>query len=66
MPSALPNVKSGWLKSEAEKAAFNRISANENGIFRLAKQMDKTNRDVVGGMTQGSCHFVTTKSWRLG
>ena len=35
-----------WLaKSEAEKTIFNRISVNESGIFRLAKQMDKTNQE---------------------
>ena len=38
-----------WLaKSEAEKEAFAHISPNDNEIFHIAKQMDKTNQDVVG------------------
>ena len=38
-----------WLaKSEAEKEAFAHISSNSNEIFHTAKQMDKTNQDVVG------------------
>ena len=38
-----------WLaKSEAEKEAFAHISPNGNEIFHIAKQMDKTNEDVVG------------------
>ena len=38
-----------WLaKSEAEKEAFAHISPNGNEIFHIAKQMDKTNQDVVG------------------
>ena len=38
-----------WLaKSEAEKEAFALISPNGNEIFHIAKQIDKTNQDVVG------------------
>ena len=38
-----------WLaKFEAEKEAFAHISPNGNEIFHIAKQMDKTNQDVVG------------------
>ena len=38
-----------WLaKSEAEKEVFAHISPNGNEIFHIAKQMDKTNQDVVG------------------
>ena len=38
-----------WLaKSEAEKEAFSHISPNGNEILNIAKQMDKTNQDVVG------------------
>ena len=38
-----------WLaKSEAEKEAFSHISPNGNEILNIAKQMNKTNQDVVG------------------
>ena len=38
-----------WIaKSEAEKEAFAHISPNGNEICHIAKQMDKTNQDVVG------------------
>jgi len=38
-----------WLaKSAAEKETFANISPNDSSIFKLAKQMDKTNQDVVG------------------
>jgi hypothetical protein len=38
-----------WLaKSEAEKEEFANISPSGDGVFRLAKQMDRTNQDVVG------------------
>ena len=31
-----------------ERDTFSNISPNDTGIFKLAKQMDKTNQDVVG------------------
>ena len=38
-----------WLaKSEAEKERFANISPNDGSVFKLAKQMDRTNQDVVG------------------
>lgn len=40
-----------WMaKSEAEKEEFANISPNGEGVFRIAKQMDRTNQDVVGEM----------------
>ena len=35
-------------KSVAEREKFSNIAQNDTGIFKLAKQMDKTNQDVVG------------------
>ena len=35
-------------KSVAEREKFSNIAPNDTGIFKLAKQMDKTNQDVVG------------------
>ena len=35
-------------KSVAEREKFSNITPNDTGIFKLAKQMDKTNQDVVG------------------
>ena len=32
----------------AEREIFSNIAPNDSGIFKLAKQMDKTNQDVVG------------------
>ena len=32
----------------AERDKFSNISTNDTGICKLAKQMDKTNQDVVG------------------
>ena len=32
----------------AEREKFSNIAPNDTGIFKLAKQMDKTNQDVVG------------------
>ena len=32
----------------AEREIFSNIAPNDTGIFKLAKQMDKTNLDVVG------------------
>ena len=38
-----------WVaKSEAEKEVFANIMPNGDGIFRIAKQMDRSNQDVVG------------------
>ena len=38
-----------WLaKSEAEKNRFANVSPTDGSIFKLAKQMDRTNQDVVG------------------
>ena len=38
-----------WLaKSEAEKERFANVSPNDGSVFKLAKQMDRTNQDVVG------------------
>ena len=38
-----------WLvKSEDERGVFADISPTGDGVFRLAKQMDRTNQDVVG------------------
>ena len=38
-----------WLaKSEAEKEEFSKISPNGDGVFRIAKQIDRANQDVVG------------------
>jgi len=38
-----------WLaKSEDERGIFADISPTSDGVFRLAKQMDRTNQDVVG------------------
>ena len=38
-----------WLaKSEAEKEVFAEVSANGDNVFRIAKQIDRTNQDVVG------------------
>ena len=38
-----------WLaKSEGERGVFADISPTGDGVFRLAKQMDRTNQDVVG------------------
>ena len=34
-------------KSVAEREKFSNIAPNDTGIFKLAKQMDKTNQDVV-------------------
>ena len=31
----------------AERETFSNITPNDTGIFKLAKQMDKTNQDVV-------------------
>ena len=40
-----------WLtKSEAEKEMFAKVSPNDSSIFKVAKQMDRTNQDVVGEM----------------
>ena len=35
-------------KSEAEKEEFVKVSPNGDGVFRIAKQMNCTNQDVVG------------------
>ena len=35
-------------KSKAEKEKFAYILPNNSSIFKLAKQMDRTNQDVVG------------------
>ena len=35
-------------KSVTEREIFSNIAPNDTGIFKLAKQMDKTNQDVVG------------------
>ena len=35
-------------KSEAAENKFRSISVNENEIFRIAKQMDRSSQDVVG------------------
>ena len=35
-------------KSMAEREKFSNITPNDTGIFKLAKQVDKTNQDVVG------------------
>ena len=32
----------------AEREIFSNIAPNDTGIFKLAKQMDTTNQDVVG------------------
>ena len=38
-----------WLaKSRAEEEVFDRLSTNDDDFYRLAKQMDRSNRDVVG------------------
>ena len=38
-----------WLaKSEAEKEEFATVSPNGDGVFRIAKQMDRSNQDIVG------------------
>ena len=38
-----------WLaKSEAEKEVFSEVKTNGDGIFRIAKQMDRERQDVVG------------------
>ena len=38
-----------WLaKSEAEKEEFANISPSGDGVYRIARQMDRTNQDVVG------------------
>ena len=38
-----------WLaKSEAEKEEFATVTPNGEGVFRIAKQMDRTNQDIVG------------------
>ena len=38
-----------WLaKSEAEKEEFATVSLDGDGVFRIAKQMDHTNQDVIG------------------
>ena len=38
-----------WLaKSEAEKAEFASIPPDGSSVYRIAKQMDRTNQDVVG------------------
>ena len=38
-----------WLaKSRAEKEVFDPLSTNDDDFYRLAKQMDRSNRDVVG------------------
>ena len=38
-----------WLaKSDADKAEFAKVSPNDSSIFKLAKQMDRSNQDVVG------------------
>ena len=40
-----------WLaKSDAEKTKFSNISPNGSDIYKLAKQMDRENQDVVGEM----------------
>ena len=35
-------------KSVAERENFSNTAPNDTGIFKLARQMDKTNQDVVG------------------
>ena len=40
--------KQDCFKSVAEREKFSNIAPNDSGIFKLAKQMDKTNQDVVG------------------
>ena len=38
-----------WLaKSEAEKEEFTTVSPDDDGVFRIAKQMDCRNQDIVG------------------
>ena len=38
-----------WLaKSEAEKEEFAEVSPNGDGVFRIAKQMDRANQDIIG------------------
>ena len=38
-----------WLaKSKAEKEEFAPVSPDGDGVFRIVKQMDSTNQDVVG------------------
>ena len=38
-----------WLaKSEAEQEEFNTVSPDGDGVFRFAKQKDRTNQDVTG------------------
>ena len=45
----LPSVPIMWQNNfEVEKAVFSIISSNGDGVFRIARQMDCTNQDVVG------------------
>ena len=38
-----------WLgKSEVEKEEFTTVSQDGDGVFRIAKQMDHRNQDIVG------------------
>ena len=38
-----------WLaKSEAEKAEFANITPDGGSVYRIAKQLDRTNQDVAG------------------
>ena len=49
-----------WLdKYDADKSEFARVSPNGSSIFKLAKQMDISNRDVVGEM------YIRDDFWKL-
>ena len=54
-----------WLaKSGAKKEEFTTVSPDRDGIFRIAKQMDHTNQDVVGDncvRNDGGEHELTDK-----
>ena len=49
MPNAWQNVLYICLaKSKAEKEEFATVSPNGDGVFRIAKQMDRRNQDIIG------------------
>ncbi|RUS90803.1 hypothetical protein EGW08_001422 [Elysia chlorotica] len=46
--SRIETNKQTYARSEAEKEQFADISPNDGSIYKLAKQMDRKNQDVVG------------------
>ena len=49
-------------KSVAEKEEFATVSPNGDGVFRIAKQMDRSNQDVIGENSSTVCATMLVSS----